>query len=69
MNPIKAAFNNVAWKRTLIICAAFGALSTIGNSKNLDSSAEAIGYFSGSTLGFTIMASAATASCSKKVII
>ena len=66
MNPIKSAFSNVAWKRTLIICAALGALATLGDSKKLDSSGEAIGYFAGSTLGFTIMASAATASCSKK---
>ena len=45
MNPIKSAFSNIAWKRTLIICAALGALGTMGDSKQLNDSGEAIGYY------------------------
>lgn len=66
MNPIKSAFNNVAWKRTLIICAALGSLSTLGDSKDLDNAAEAIGYFIGATSTYAVMVGGATAACSKQ---
>ena len=66
MNPIKSAINNIAWKRTLIICAALGALSTVGDNKELNNGGEAIGYFIGATGAYTLMVGAATAACSKQ---
>ena len=65
MNPIKNAFSNIAWKRALVICAAVGALGTLGDSKNLDNSSEAIGYYIGYTGALVVLASATTAACSK----
>ena len=65
MNPIKNAFSNIAWKRTLIICAALGALGTVGASKRFDNSAQSIGYYIGYTGSIVVMLSSATAACSK----
>ena len=65
MNPISNAFSNIAWKRALIICAALGALGTMGASKDLNDSGEAIGYYVGYTGALVVMASVTTAACSK----
>ena len=65
MNPIKNAFSNIAWKRALIICAALGALGTMGDSKDLDNGGEAIGYYIGYTGALIFMAAGTTAACSK----
>ena len=65
MNPIAQAFSNVAWKRALLICAAIGALGTVGNSKDFDNSGQAISYYIGYTGAMIVMASGATAACSK----
>ena len=66
MNQFQPAFNNIAWKRLLIICAALGCLGTVGESKNFYSGGEAIGYFIGYTGAAVVLAGATTAICSKQ---
>ena len=66
MNPIQKAISNIAWKRTFIVCAALGGLSTLGGQKDIENGGQAIGYFIGATSAWVVMAGTATAACSKQ---
>ena len=67
MNPIANGCSNIAWKRTLVLCAIIGGLMTIGESKDFNNGSQAIGYFVGSTVGMIVLAGGATAACSKQI--
>ena len=64
MNPITAAFKRVAWKRTLIIAAVFGMLTTVGAPKS-DTEDSAVGHFIGASIAYTVMLGGACAACAK----
>ncbi len=64
MNPIKAAFKTVAWKRTFVISAVFGLLTTFSAPKQ-DIQNFAPGYFLGTTAAYAILLGGACAGCAK----
>ena len=64
MNPITASFKRVAWKRTLIIAAVFGLLTTVGAPKE-DTQDSAVGHFIGASIAYTVMLGGACAACAK----
>ena len=64
MNPIKSAFKSVAWKRTFVISAVFGMLTTFSAPKQ-DIQDFAPGYFLGATGAYVILLGGACAGCAK----
>ena len=64
MNPITAAVKRVAWKRTLIIAAVFGLLTTVGAPKK-DTENNAVSHFIGASIAYTVMLGGACAACAK----
>ncbi len=63
---MKNPFRFVAWKRTLIIASCWSAIALVGAQKNLDDSAESVGFFLGYGAAATAMLSTSTAVCSKR---
>ena len=66
ITSMKNPFRFVAWKRTLIIAGCWSAIALVGAQKNLDDSAESVGYFLGYGAAATAMLSTATAVCSRR---
>ena len=64
MNPIKSAFKTVAWKRTFVISAVFGLLTTFSAPKQ-DIQDFAPGYFLGATGAYALLLGSACAGCAK----